>query len=70
MKELGQFGEIPPLLWLGQSRRKHSLPHARKETIQRWGIVTHNAYIITHVAYTATEISATIGVWSRLVTKN
>src|SRR5437588_9540558 len=51
MKEFGQFGEIPPLFWSGQSCRKHALPHARKEAIQRWHVLTHNAYIITQFAY-------------------
>jgi len=57
MKEVGQFGEIPPLFWPGQSCRKHTLSHARKEAIQCWGILTHNAYIITQVAYIASAVS-------------
>src|SRR6516225_4369512 len=53
MKEPSQFGEIPPLLWPGQSRCQHTLPHAREEAVECWGSVTHNAYIITHYAYIA-----------------
>ena len=53
MEELGQFGEIPPLFWPGQSGRKHALPHAREEPIKCWAILTHNAYIITQLAYFA-----------------
>src|SRR6266571_4396973 len=51
MQELRQFGEIPPFVRPGQSRRKHTLAHARKETIQRRYILTHNAYIITQLAF-------------------
>src|SRR5215471_6566592 len=56
MKELGQFGEIPPLLWLGQSRSKYTLPHAWKEAIECRSTITHNAYIITQDAYLATLV--------------
>jgi hypothetical protein len=56
MKEFGQFGEIPPLLWPRQSCREHTLSHVREEAIQRWGILTHNAYIITHLAYIAKKL--------------
>jgi hypothetical protein len=34
----------------GPECRKHTLPHARKEAVQCWRVLTHNAYIITHSA--------------------
>jgi hypothetical protein len=53
MKKSSQFGEIPPLLWPGQSRGQHALPHVGEEAVECWGSVTHNAYVITHYAYIA-----------------
>src|ERR1700692_2952798 len=45
----GEFRKIPPLVWLAEGSRKHTLPYLWEQRSQH-GRVTHIAYIITHIA--------------------